>query len=370
MSQTDRSVWFVLLSSLTKMILVVATGVGLSLLLAALERRESPLLVSRGALLGSRGALRAKGFSFVFVDAIKLFFKQDLLPPAGYKALFVVGPVWALACALSLGATLPIGMPLCVDQLWTVDPACGNPVTLQVIESTEGLLLFVVGSTLFAFGAAMAGWASRSKWALLSSLRHIFQTASYGVPVGLGLLSLSVLAGTLDPAVLVAEQGDWPWQWGVWGVPHALSFLVMWTALVVGAPRTPFSLDDGRSEVIGALVEYSGMRAGLFRLAELTRSVFAAGLMVTVFFGGWKFPGLQQISGHFPNGAVVLLSWLSFCVKVAIACAVQQIARGSAVRPRPDQVLDLVWRRLVPLGVVTLVIAVSWRALYAPLGGL
>lgn len=370
MSSTSVSLLWVAFWSVLKMLGVVATGFGLSLLLAALERRESPLLVSRGALLGSRGALRAKGLSLMFVDAIKLAFKTDHVPPGGYRALFAIAPVWALACALCLGATLPLAAPLCFGQsLQTMSTTlCRDVVPMQVIATEDGLLLFVVISMLFVFGTAMAGWSSRSKWALFSSLRHIFQSASYGVPVGLGLLSLSVLTGTLDPAALVAAQGEWPWQWGVWGVPQICVFLVIWTALVVGAPRTPFSLDDGRSEVIGALVEYAGMRAGLFRLAELVRSVFAAGLVVTVFFGGWRFPGLAAIENHLPNVVVVFLSWLAFSSKVSVACAIQQVARGSVVRPRPDQVLDLVWRRLVPLGVLTLMLAVAWRVLFARAG--
>jgi NADH-quinone oxidoreductase subunit H len=370
MSPSSVSLLWVVFWSVLKMLGVVATGFGLSVLLAALERRESPLLVSRGALLGSRGALRAKGLSLMFVDAIKLAFKADHLPAGGYRALFVIAPVWALACALCLGATLPLATPMCFGQSLQAIPSalCRDPVPMQVIATDDDLLLFVVISMLFVFGTAMAGWSSRSKWALFSSLRHIFQSASYGVPVGLGLLSLSVLTGTLDPAALVAAQGEWPWQWGVWGVPQICVFLVMWTALVVGAPRTPFSLDDGRSEVIGALVEYAGMRAGLFRLAELVRSVFAAGLVVTVFFGGWHFPGLAAVEGQLPNVVVVFLSWLAFCSKVAVACAIQQVARGSVVRPRPDQVLDLVWRRLVPLGVLTLMLAVAWRVLFTKAG--
>lgn len=354
------SLWFVFVFSLLKMLGVVVTGFGLALVLAALERRESPLLVSRGALLGSRGALRAKGLSLMFVDAVKLMFKGDLVPPQGYRGLFVVAPVWSLACALLLGATLPLAAPLRSNA---------QTVSMQVIATDDNLLLFVVISVSFVFGSAMAGWASRSKWALFSSLRHIFQTASYGVPIGLALLSLAVLTGTLDPAVHVAQQGEWPWQWRIWGVPHACAFFVMWTALALGAPRTPFSLDDGRSEVIGALAEYSGMRAGMFRLAELVRSVFGAGLVVTVFFGGWRFPGFAYVSAHLPSVVVVFFSWCAFCAKVALACAVQQVARGSVVRPRPDQVLDLVWRRLVPVGVLTLVLAVAWRLFTAPTGG-
>ncbi|MDX2022083.1 MAG: NADH-quinone oxidoreductase subunit H [Deltaproteobacteria bacterium] len=363
MNAASGTFGFVLLWSLLKMIFVVITGVGLSFVLAALERRESPLLVSRGALLGTRGALRAKGLSLVFVDAIKLIFKEDLIPPQGYRGLFVVAPLWALACALCLGATLPLSAPVCLGQLWqTVPPnACPQALPMQVIEIDEGLVMFVVGSMLFVFGAAMAGWSSRSKWALFSGLRHIFQTASYGVPVGLALLSLAVLTGSLNPADYVAAQGQWPWQWAIWSVPHLLAFLVLWTALVVGAPRTPFSLDDGRGEVIGALVEYSGMRAGLFRLAELVRSVFASALVVTVFFGAWHFPGEGWLSTHAMHAIFVFVSWLSFAAKVALACSVQQVARGAVVRPRPDQILDLVWRRLVPLGVLTLAFALVWR---------
>lgn len=371
MNTTLPSFVFVLLWSLLKMLFVVITGVGLSFVLAALERRESPLLVSRGALLGTRGALRAKGLSLVFVDAIKLIFKEDLVPPHGYRGLFVVAPLWALACALCLGATLPLSAPLCVGHLWqTVPPnTCPQALPLQVIEVDEGLLVFVVGSMLFVFGAAMAGWSSRSKWALFSSLRHIFQTASYGVPVGLALLSLAVLTGSLNPADYVAAQGQWPWQWSVFGLPHLLAFLVLWTALVVGAPRTPFSLDDGRGEVIGPLVEYSGMRAGLFRLAELVRSVFASALVVTVFFGAWHFPGERWLALNAVHALCVFVSWLAFAFKVALASSIQQIARGSVVRPRPDQILDLVWRRLVPLGVLTLIVALLWRVWWNGEGG-
>lgn len=369
-SMSPPWLWLIVGHALT-CILMLITGVGLAFVLAGLERRESPLLVGQGALLGHKGALRLRGLSLVFVDALKLLFKEDLIPPRAHRGLFVLAPVWCLAGAVLMGSVIPLGPPLCPAAVTEVlaEGTCAAAWPLQALPVPDGLLVFAALSVASAFGLAMAGWASRSKWALLSSLRASFQAASFAVPMGLGVLSVAVLFGSFDLAALVERQGAWPWQWGVWGVPHVMAFVVVWTALILGTPRTPLRLDDGRSDAIGCLVEYSGVRAGLFRLAELMRAVFASALVVTLFFGGWRFPGFEGLSARWPSGLVVFVGFAVFCVKVTLACAVQLLARGSVVRPRPDQVLDLVWRRLVPFGALTLLVSGLWRLLGCAEGG-
>lgn len=346
-----------LLAAVLQTALLLASGVGLAFVLAGLERRASPLVVGRPH--AAQSAFRPRGVLLAWLDACKLALKEDVVPAGAHRIPFVLAPVWALCSAFLLGALLPLAAPVCLR--WSSDGArCEADMAFTVLRVPDGLLVFVAVAVLSVFSLVMAGWSSRSRWALLSSLRAVFQSLAFAVPMGTGVLSVGLLAGSFDLTKLALAQGEWPWQWGVWGVPHGLAFLVVWMSLVLGAPRTPFHFDDGRSEVLSCLAEYSGLRAGLFRFAELVRAVFASAFVVTVFFGAWHFPGLRWLSHHLPSGLVVALSFAAWMLKVSLASAVQLAARGSVARPRPDQVLDLVWRRVLPLGLLALVSATAW----------
>ncbi len=351
-----------LLESLGKIALLFVSGVSLAVMLAGFERLASPASVGRSGSPKATASAWTTGMLTVLFDACKLACKADSIPAHATRRMFVLAPIWALCCAFVLGCLIPLTAPLCTN-VWHAPStlACDRYISLQVWPHDSGLLLFVAVSLASAFSVAMAGWASRNNWALLASLRALFQTVAFAVPMGLSVLCVAVMTGTLDLFVLADAQGEWPWQWGIWGLPHLLAFVVMWMALVVGVPRNPVHLDDGRSEMVGCLVEYAGLRAAVFRWAELSRAVFSSALIVTVFFGGWRFPGLALATEWLPSLAVVALSWVGWMAKVALACGLQMLARGSVARPRPDQVLDLVWRRVMPLGVLALVAAAVWR---------
>jgi NADH-quinone oxidoreductase subunit H len=158
----------------------------------------------------------------------------------------------------------------------------------------------------------------------------------------------------------VAQQGGMPWEWGVFGVPQAIAFVLFLTAAMAETKRTPFDIPEGEPEIIGYFVEYSGMRFGMFFLGEFIEIVFSSALMVTIFFGGWHLPFDGWVSEHVPNILFVLLVFGGWIAKVFIFCSFQLLVRWSLPRFRSDQLMQLGWQRLLPVSIANVLLAAGW----------
>ncbi len=347
--------------------LMLAIGPGVASILTWLERRQSSMMQDRlGPNRANIGPFRAWGITHFLADALKFLFKEDFVPPKAHKFLFALAPILALAPALIVAAILPFGPPLCWGQLLEAVPPgqCAQPIDLQIARLDVGILFYFAIASLSVYGATLAGWASYNKWALMGGLRASSQMVSYEVTMGMAVLAMFLFYGTLEPGAMVAQQGGLPWDWGIFGVPQFIAFVLFLTAAIAETKRTPFDIPEGEPEIIGYFVEYSGLRFGMFFLGEFIEIVFSSALMVTIFLGGWHLPlpiGVeQQLAASIPNIAYVLMVHGWWLAKVFVFCAFQLLLRWSLPRFRPDQLMQLGWQRLLPISIANVLIAASW----------
>ncbi len=363
---------FAFVAALIKaLILMIALAPGVASILTWLERRQSAMMQDRvGPNRANIGPFKAWGITHFLADALKFLFKEDFVPAKAHKFFFALAPVLALAPALILGAIIPFGAPLCWGHIMDKVPmgACEQPVDLQIARLDVGILFSFAISSLSVYGATLAGWASYNKWALMGGLRASSQMMSYEVTMGMSVLAMFLLFGTLEPGAMVAQQGAYPWQWGIWGLPHAVAFVLFLTSVIAETKRTPFDIPEGEPEIIGYFVEYSGLRFGMFFLGEFIEIVFSSALMVTIFLGGWHVPGEVWLAEHVPNIGVVLLTHGFWLVKTFIFCSFQLLIRWSLPRFRSDQLMQLGWQRLLPVSIANVLIAAGW-ILYRQSGG-
>lgn len=328
-----------------------------------MERRQSAMMQDRvGPTRANIGRVRLFGLLHFVADALKMIFKEDFVPPRADKFLFALAPMLAVGPILIATAIIPFGAPLCYGNLFApvAVGACGMPVELQAARLDAGLLFYFAIASLAVYGTALAGWASRNKWALMGGMRASSQMMSYEVTMGMAIMAMFLLYGTLEPGAMVRAQGDWPWQWGIFGVPQVIAFVLFLTAAIAEAKRTPFDIPEGESEIVGYFVEYSGMRFGMFYLGEFIEIITSSAIIVTVFFGGWRFPGAEQLAASLPNLAFVVLSVLVWSVKVFLFCGFQLLIRWTLPRFRADQLLRLGWQRLLPISIANVVLAAGW----------
>ena len=361
------------------LLLIMLFVMPLASLLTWAERRQSAMMQDRlGPNRANIGPIRLWGILHFVADALKMIKKEDFIPANAHKALFSLAPILALAPVLIAFAIIPFGPTVYPEYFWQSLPpsVLGSKdeiaIRLQMFSIDFGLLFYFAILSISNFGATIAGWASYNKWALLGGLRASSQMMSYEVSMGLSLMGVFLVMNTLEPGAMVSWQGSNPLHWGF--VVQPVAMILFFTAAIAETKRGPFDLPEGEPEIIGYFVEYSGMRWGMFFLAEFIEIIFIGAVMTTVFFGGYHFPFLDA-DGVFRafgfesgirlwHGAVVGLQILSFGVKVVLFCMLQLAIRWSLPRFRADQLMDLGWKRLLPLALANLMIT-SLIALWA-----
>lgn len=358
-------------AALLKLLLLV---LGFVMPLASLstwaERRQSAMMQDRlGPNRANIGPVKLWGILHFVADAIKMMFKEDVVPAKVDRFLFALAPVMAIAPVLITFAVVPFGPDLCVGQVLSVvtDPStCKATIPLQVARMDVGMLFYFALASLAVYGTTLAGWASYNKWSLLGGLRASSQMMSYEVCMGLSLMGAFLVYGSLEPNAIVTAQGSNILNWGIFTQP--LAFVLFFTAAIAETKRAPFDLPEGEPELIGYFVEYSGMRFGIFFLAEFIETIFLAAIVTTVFLGGWQVPGLDSSgfgSFHLPHLAVVLLQVVVWSLKILMLCWLQLLIRWTLPRFRPDQLMRLGWKQLLPLSLLNIIITaavVLWRS--------
>jgi len=358
----------------TKAFLVLFMVLNLAGVLGWIERKGSALIQDR------IGANRASIFGFagmglvntLIADPLKFLTKEDFVPPSGDKFLHTLAPCMALFPALVTFAVIPFGDVLNIG---------GREINLQVANLNIGILyVFAIGS-LGVYGIVIGAWASNNKFSLLGGVRGSAQMISYEIAMGLSVIGVLMVYGTLELQDIARDQGlliremlpgwlsflqpviGWLPAWGIFLQP--LAFLLFFTAAVAETKRIPFDLPEGESELVaGYHVEYSGGKFLMFFAGEFAEIVTAAGLMTTLFFGGWQVPYLMRDGFQFPWGttwllphlAVVFLQVATFSAKVLFFCWLQILLRWSVPRFRYDQVMRLGWKMLLPLALFNVAI--------------
>lgn len=353
-------------------------------LLTWAERRQSAMMQDRlGPNRANIGPIKLWGILHFVADAVKMIKKEDFIPANAHKQLFALAPILALAPVLIAFAIIPFGptiypeqflQPLDMAEVARIEAAARaaaetgqqvakiEKIDLQMFEIDFGLLFYFAILSIANFGATIAGWASYNKWALLGGLRASSQMMSYEVSMGLSLMGVFLVMGTLEPGAMVDWQHANAWGFAVQPVAMFLFF----TAAIAETKRGPFDLPEGEPEIIGYFVEYSGIRWGMFFLAEFIEIVFVSMIMTTVFFGGYHVPFLDadgafrafgmESSFRLMHGGVVALQLLAFGAKVVFFCWLQLAIRWTLPRFRADQLMELGWKRLLPLSLANLMV--------------
>jgi NADH-quinone oxidoreductase subunit H len=329
-----------------------------------MERKQSAVMQDRlGANRASILGVRAFGLPHILADALKMFFKEDFSPTFARRGWHALAPALSFFFVALTMIAVPFGD--------TVRLA-GRAVSLQVVDLNAALVFVLAMLGLGLYGILVSGWASENRFALIGSLRGAAQLISYEVALGLSLVGLVMVFPSLSLARIVEYQGGlllgFLPRWGVFLQP--LGFAVFYLAGMAETKRVPFDLPEGESEIIGFYTEYGGLKFGLFMFTDFLEVIVLAALSTTLFFGGWQVPWLGDGGFVFPGGGrlavapwgVTALRVLAFNLKVLFFCWLQVLTRWTYPRFRYDQVMDLGWKVLVPLGAANVLATGLWLA--------
>jgi len=353
------------------LIMVTAT------LLTMAERKWSALMQDRVGPNRARLPLPGlserplKGIPHILADVLKMLFKEDFIPEGatGNKLLFNLAPLLAFAPAFCLFAVVPVGPEI---DFW------GKRIALQVARVDWGILYVFALASLAVFGTALAGWSSNNKLALLGGLRASAQLVSYEVTLGLTLVGTFIVFGTLRLDSMVAQQGPseallrsamatgssvdgtlvfgWLPGWGALFQP--LGMVLFLVAAMAEIKRAPFDTPEGESEIIGYFLEYSGLKSGLFLIAEFAEVVVIAGIVTAIFLGGYHIPWFEpQLARAFGLTGLAILQVFAFLVKMLLLIWVQMLARWAFPRFRYDQIMRLGWKMMLPISLVNVALS-------------
>jgi NADH-quinone oxidoreductase subunit H len=326
--------------------------------------------------------LRLAGTLHAAADAMKMVWKEDFIPKNADRFLHGLAPILAMFSALVAFATIPFGDKLCfldngdrvfeLKDLSHVAPAMGREfqcsgftVPLQIADLNMGLLyVFGIAGTGIV-GAAIAGWASDNKFSLMGGLRAASQMVSYEVAMGLALIGIFMIYGSIQMAPMVDWQGEN--AWGIFVQPFG--FILFITALAAETKRVPFDQPEGESEIVaGYFVEYSGMKWGMFMTGEYVELITSSALLVTLFLGGYHLPFLHRdgltiafgdtmlLQYKMNHTAVTVIGMLAFFGKTILMTWVQVFFRWTLPRFRYDQLMKLGWTRLLPLSIANMLV--------------
>jgi len=282
-------------------------------------------------------------------DAVKMAFKEQIVPTQAKKSIYLIAPIISVVVALCAFAVVPIGNNWLDGKHTVWDPVIG--------DINVGLLWILSISSLAVYGIVLGGWASGNRYSLLGSLRSAAQMVSYETSLGLALSGTLMWAGTLSMVGIVHAQLD-QHIWFVFAQP--LGFVIYLIAAIAEVNRAPFDLPEAEQELTaGYLTEYSGLRWSLYQMAEYINMITVSAVAATLFFGGWSFFGfgLERIPG---------LSIVIFLIKVALFLFLFIWLRATLPRIRYDRLMRLGWELLLPLAVLNIVITAIVVALGLP----
>ena len=324
-----------------KIVVVVSIAMGTVAYLIYVERKVAAYAQDR---IGPNRAGREFGVPFGLLqplaDGAKMLIKEDVVPGYVNRPLYVLAPLIAIVAAMLGFAVVPFG-PVGPDQIMNFQIAPNVNIGI--------LFIFAVGS-LAVYGIILAGWASNNKYAFIGSLRSSAQLISYEIPLGLSIMGMVLIAGTLDLNQIVTWQNRI-----VWGVlVQPVGFLLFLVSAFAETNRLPFDLPESEQELVGGFhTEYSGMKFGMFFLGEYLHVITVSYLTVILFWGGWALPFVLNPDQTGFLSAV--LKVLVLLVKVALMILFIMWVRWTLPRFRYDQLMDLAWKWMIPLALVNLV---------------
>lgn len=345
-----------LLITLVKILFILAITVGFfAPVLTWVERKQSAVMQDRiGANRADILGFTALGLFHAVADALKMFTKEDFIPQGANKVLHTLSPILALIPAILTFAVVPFGGEYTLF---------GKKVNLVISDLNVGLLFVFAIASLSTYGYVIAGWSSNNNWSLLGSMRTSSQMISYEVTMGLTIIGVLMVYGTMKLTEIGAAQENF-FHWGIFLQP--LGFFMFLAASIAENKRIPFDNPEAESELVaGYFTEYSGLKFGMFFMAEFIEMVTIAALVTILFFGGWNFPFIStatllsvfEFLGATGANLVAMLFHVGvFFAKVVFFIWFQMTIRWTLPRFRYDQIMKLGWKILLPLSLANIVV--------------
>ena len=342
------------LEPLIKMLVVIGVLQGAVAYLVLVERRVAAFIQDRLGpnRVGPWGLLQP------IADGLKFILKEEVIPAGADRVLFLIAPVSILATATLVFATIPFGH--------LAPGPDGKPIVLTIAPGLDIGLLFVFAvSSLGVYGVVLGGWASNNKYSFLGGLRSSAQLISYEIPLGLSVIGVILFSGSLRMETIITEQARTGWWWFA---VQPLAFAVFMISGFAESARLPFDLPECEQELVGGYhTEYTAMKFGMFAFAEYQHMITVAFLTVILFFGGWHFWGLAPYTtGNEVTWLGAILRIIVLSVKVLLTIFFFMWVRWSWPRFRYDQLMDMAWKTMIPLGVVNLIVCAVCQEFLRP----
>ncbi len=330
--------WILILEKLVLIVIVVMASLLIAMYTTFAERKVAAVLQDR------RGPNRAGPFGILqpIADGLKLFFKEEIIPNFSSKFLFILGPSLAMLTAIMTGAVVPWG-----DTVHFF----GRDISLQIADVNVGILYVFAVVSMGVYGIMIGSWASNNKYSLMGGLRAASQIISYELAMGISLIALLMISGTLSLREMVLQQ-----QTGLWNIVYQpLGFLIFLICAFAECNRTPFDLPEAENELIGGYhTEYSSMKLGFYLFSEYINMFVSSVIMSTLFFGGYDIPFLDE--ADYNQNWMALFGVLMLMAKVACFIFLFMWVRWTIPRFRYDQLMNLGWRILIPLALFNMLV--------------
>jgi len=290
------------------------------------------------------GPMRAGPYGILqsLADGVKVFFKEDLLPDQADKRIYRLAPYLAAVPAFTAFAVIPIGGTVTI---------AGHETYLQLADPPVGVLFLLAMTSIAVYGVFLAGWSSGSKYPLLGSVRASAQMISYEAAMSIAVATCVLATGSLSTHEIYVHQS--PWNWNLWQL-GVVPFLIYIVAATAEVNRPPFDLVEAEQELVGGyMTEYAGVRFALYYLAEFMNTITVSAVAVTLFLGGPSGPHINFLPALWP------IVW--FFLKLFVFVSAYVWLRATLPRLRYDQLMDLGWKRLIPLALYWLLLVAALR---------
>ena len=342
--------------TLAKILFIIGITVGFfAPVLTWVERKQSAIMQDRvGANRADIMGFTALGLFHAIADAIKMFTKEDFVPQGANRFLHTLSPIIAVIPAILTFAVVPFGGQY---DLW------GTKVNLVISDLDVGLLFVFAIASIATYGYVISGWASNNNWSLLGSMRTASQMISYEVTMGLTIVGVLMVYGTMKLTEIGAAQEDF-FNWGFFLQP--VGFFMFLAASIAENKRIPFDAPEAESELVaGYFTEYSGLKFGMFFMSEFIEMVTIGAIVTVLFFGAWHIPFLPSstllswldfLGTNWANLVLMLIHVGVFWAKVIFFIWFQMTIRWTLPRFRYDQIMKLGWKILLPLSLANILV--------------
>ncbi|MBL7759978.1 MAG: NADH-quinone oxidoreductase subunit NuoH [Sediminibacterium sp.] len=332
--------WALLLEKLILIAIIVLASLGIALYTTFAERKVA------GALQDRPGPNRAGPFGLFqpFADGLKLIMKEEIIPNTSNKGLFILGPALAMTAALMTCAVIPWSSYIEIG---------GRKIDLQVADINIGVLYVFGVVSLGVYGIMIGGWASNNKFSLMAALRGASQAISYELAMGLSLIAVLMISGSLSLKTIVDGQMA---EGGLWNIVYQpLGFIIFFICALAECNRTPFDLPEAENELnMGYHQEYSSMKLGFYLFAEYVNMIMSSAVMASLYFGGYDIPFLDEST--LPVNTAAILGVVALLAKIVFFLFLFMWIRWTIPRFRYDQLMHVGWKNLIPLALFNMLV--------------